>query len=368
MDLSTIDMNEVLHALRTAQLGRSRAGGPSVLLSAGCSGRWYFDWVADHFGPVDHHIGVEYYSPEPDDLPGNVTWIANTVGRMEAVDDASVDVVFSGQNIEHLWPADMVGFMLEANRVLRPGGRLIMDSPNRAVTQRLRWTHPEHIIELTPDEMTELAGAAGFEVDTLVGLWDCHDGGGPVAFAPADEAAMARRALSGLDHPDTSFIWWAEAERTGPADVDRLTRAVDRIGRLAWHDRTQRLVPLTGELNADETAIMVPAGTPGIMFFGPYVPLPAGRYRARFEVTVLDRAGKPPAWCDVTAAGRELGRAAVHGGLVDLPQLVEVPFELDELTFGVEFRLTADGTAGIDAALGVELVTEGQSPLAVPLS
>ncbi|MFV0258979.1 MAG: methyltransferase domain-containing protein [Acidimicrobiales bacterium] len=368
MDLSAIDMNEVLHALRTAQLGRSRRGTPSVLLSAGCSGRWYFDWVAEQFGNLDRHIGVEYYSPEPDDLPPNVTWIANTVGRMEAVDDASVDVVFSGQNIEHLWPADMVGFMLEANRVLRPGGQLIMDSPNRAVTQRLRWTHPEHIIELTPAEMTELAEAAGFTVDTMVGLWDCVDEGRPVGYTPVDEAAMARRALSGLDRPDSSFIWWAEAVRTGPADVERLTRAVDRIGRHAWHERTQRLVPLTGDLNDDETRITAPAGAEAIVFFGPYLPLPAGRYRARFEVTVADRTPAPAGWCDVTAAGRELGKAAIHGGIVDLPQLVEVPFELDELTFGVEFRLTTSGASAVDAPLRVDLIAEDRSPLAVPLS
>ncbi|WP_210332908.1 class I SAM-dependent methyltransferase, partial [Methylosinus sp. H3A] len=60
--------------------------------------------------------------PRPETLPANVTWIVNTAGNMESVGSSSCDIVFSGQNIEHLWPGEILGFLAEAARVLKPGG------------------------------------------------------------------------------------------------------------------------------------------------------------------------------------------------------------------------------------------------------
>lgn len=112
------------HALRTAEVARMPREEVRTILSAGCAGRWYFDWIAEHYtdGDVERHIGVEWYSPEPDDLPPEVTWIRNTVGEMSNVTDGEVDLVFSGQNVEHLSAQDVVAFLGEAHRVLRPGG------------------------------------------------------------------------------------------------------------------------------------------------------------------------------------------------------------------------------------------------------
>ena len=43
--------------------------------------------------------------------------------------DESVDVVVNFQVIEHLW--DQAAFIAECRRVLRPGGRLLISTPNR---------------------------------------------------------------------------------------------------------------------------------------------------------------------------------------------------------------------------------------------
>ena len=83
---------------------------------------------------------------------------------------ASVDVVANLQVIEHLW--DQEGFLAECARVLRPGGRLIVTTPNRITFSPGRDTplNPFHTRELAPAELAELLRDAGFEVELLAGL------------------------------------------------------------------------------------------------------------------------------------------------------------------------------------------------------
>ncbi len=169
-----LDVNLLLHQCRGAML-RHMPPGAETILSAGCSGSWYFKWVEQCYGRVPKHIGIELYSPRPADLPANVDWIANSVSDMSGVASGTCDLVFSGQNIEHLWQDEIWGFMIEAARVIRPGGTLVIDSPNRTLTAELNWSHPEHVIEFTPSEMANLFALGGFDVTKMVGLWLCRD-------------------------------------------------------------------------------------------------------------------------------------------------------------------------------------------------
>lgn len=66
--------------------------------------------------------------------------------------DSSIDVVVSFETIEHL--RDPSKFLLECNRVLRPGGILICSTPNR-VWWRWHAKNPFHVCEFTA---TEFAG------------------------------------------------------------------------------------------------------------------------------------------------------------------------------------------------------------------
>lgn len=69
---------------------------------------------------------------------------------------ASFDVVVSLQTIEHLWDQD--AFVAECVRVLRPGGSLVISTPN---TLTFPPGNPYHPHELEPDELRALVARHG---------------------------------------------------------------------------------------------------------------------------------------------------------------------------------------------------------------
>jgi hypothetical protein len=107
-----IDHNMMIHLGRGALL-RAMPPGANRLLSAGCSGTWYFNWVRQCFGDVPEHLGIEYYTPRPDDLPANVSWIPNTVSDMSGVATASCDWCFPVKTSSTSGPPKLWRFSLK---------------------------------------------------------------------------------------------------------------------------------------------------------------------------------------------------------------------------------------------------------------
>jgi predicted SAM-dependent methyltransferase len=56
--------------------------------------------------------------------------VIGTMTDMKAVDDASMDAIFSSHNIEHLYPHEVPMALAEFNRVLKPGGFVLITCPD----------------------------------------------------------------------------------------------------------------------------------------------------------------------------------------------------------------------------------------------
>jgi SAM-dependent methyltransferase len=87
--------------------------------------------------------------------------------------DGAFDALFAGELIEHL-PDPRPG-VSEFGRVLRPGGTLILTTPNRLRLANLadgseRPYSPDHLSELSYDEVCALLVAEGFEIRRATGL------------------------------------------------------------------------------------------------------------------------------------------------------------------------------------------------------
>ena len=89
---------------------------------------------------------------------------ADAVEWLAARDDASLDVIFSAQFVEHLPTAALPGLLAEARRSLAPGGRFIAETVNPYAPAALRafWVDPTHIHPLYPETLLVLAQQAGF--------------------------------------------------------------------------------------------------------------------------------------------------------------------------------------------------------------
>jgi SAM-dependent methyltransferase len=71
----------------------------------------------------------------------------------KSIEDNSIDTLVSFQVIEHI--DDDLGFLKEIHRVLRPGGKAMLTTPNRTYTLS---RNPWHVREYTGSELLALAG------------------------------------------------------------------------------------------------------------------------------------------------------------------------------------------------------------------
>ncbi|MFE7798109.1 class I SAM-dependent methyltransferase [Nocardia sp. NPDC057440] len=145
-----------------------RCAGKTVL-EAGSGEGYGANMIADVATKV---IGLDYDSSAVAHVRARYPRVEMLQGNLAALplDDDAVDVVVNFQVIEHLW--DQGQFIRECLRVLRPGGELLISTPNRITFSPGRDTplNPFHTRELNAAELTELLVEAGFEVTLMTGV------------------------------------------------------------------------------------------------------------------------------------------------------------------------------------------------------
>ncbi|GAA5062724.1 class I SAM-dependent methyltransferase [Nocardia callitridis] len=180
-----------------------RCAGKTVL-EAGSGEGYGANMIADVATKV---IGVDYDASAVEHVRARYPHVEMRQGNLAELPltDESVDVVVNFQVIEHLW--DQSQFLRECLRVLRPGGELLISTPNRITFSPGRDTplNPFHTRELNAAELTELLIDAGFEITLTAGI---HHG-------PALKALDAKHGGSFID----AQIERALAGQPWPADL-----------------------------------------------------------------------------------------------------------------------------------------------------
>ena len=157
------------------------------------------------------------------------------------IEDASVDVVVSFETIEHL--ADHAAFLAEIRRVLRPGGLLVISSPDHAVySKEASHENPFHVKELGRAEFLALM-RENFPQVVLLEQRAMH---GSVILRASETGTEA--PLEGFDTPDGTLFERSAGVPAAPyliavcalGEAPVVPGSVMNTPRLLWHMEEMR--------------------------------------------------------------------------------------------------------------------------------
>ncbi|MGB3625714.1 MAG: class I SAM-dependent methyltransferase [Henriciella sp.] len=124
----------------------------------------------EFFAKAEMEVEVDNSTSE-----GDVSILYCDMTKLSAFDDGTIDLVWSGQSIEHVPEEAAVRMAEEAFRVLRPGGVFALDTPNGSITSvhaasaGLEVVHPEHFKEYSFSAMVDMLSSSGFAVENTFG-------------------------------------------------------------------------------------------------------------------------------------------------------------------------------------------------------
>jgi len=84
--------------------------------------------------------------------------------HLDAIEDASIDVVFISNFFEHITREVILSTLVEVRRVLKADGRLLVLQPNVRYCARDYWQFFDHITPVDDRALAEAFAATGFDV------------------------------------------------------------------------------------------------------------------------------------------------------------------------------------------------------------
>jgi SAM-dependent methyltransferase len=197
-------------------LGGASGEGEGALVGMGYPYHFEDLWIID-LPPENRHAvygDLGHFREVVQSKQGLVHHVYASMTDLSRFGSGTVDLVFSGESIEHITCSEAQTVCQEAFRVLKPGGFFCLDTPNRAVT-RLQcpdsWVHPEHKHEYTHREMVPLLEGNGFVIREAKGISLARDGARAGVFSP--EECMQNEGL--YDDIENCYLLFYQCQKPG---------------------------------------------------------------------------------------------------------------------------------------------------------
>ena len=191
---------------------------PSTLLDVACGegyGSALLAQVADKVVGVDISADVIGHAKARYREQRNVEFLQGSCEELPLADD-SVDLAVSFETIEHIETQEQ--FVRELKRVLKPGGLLVMSSPNKRLYSDARDYHNEfHVRELYRDEFGQLLSSEfpnirWFNQKLLFhsAIWPDSE-----AFESTEYLLVTPKGVEVVDHPGVEGMYFVAVCSTG---------------------------------------------------------------------------------------------------------------------------------------------------------
>jgi SAM-dependent methyltransferase len=220
---------------------RRDAAGHRVVVDAGAGEGYGTAMLApavalEYDGPVCQHLRSRY-----PDVP-----VARANLAALPVRTHSVDAIVCLQVVEHLW--DLAGFLTDCRRVLRPGGELVITTPQRltfspGLGRGEKPMNPFHVEEFDAEQLDVLLHMAGFDTVEMRGI---HHGARIAAWERVHGSLIGAQVAAAIsnDWSDdlSDFVTTITADDFSvdpepiPADDPRMAKAQDLLAIASWSE------------------------------------------------------------------------------------------------------------------------------------
>lgn len=358
------DLSEHIHSCRTVLL--KCLPKAETILSLGCAGKWYFDWFDKNYKyKAKRHIGIDL-NDKPSDLKKNVEWIQGDGADLSPIEPNSIDLIFAGQFIEHIDHIKQAKLIYQANLILKNQKTLVMDSPNFSVVNRFGWKQPQHIRELSYDQIVKVLQILKFKVVKEHGII-------PKQLVINQPKIENKRYLNSNfnfelssynlkaslnENVGDSFIWWVVATKESNAKETDFNKAISYLKKVDAENtkKTNRIVfHRIGKLkHKTNPVIEVNTTETGYALYGPYITVSPGKYKVSFDIKNFSSqpSNRKSIILDITTeAGNEILAKKVIRTTTKLEQKTySLIFKLNKETI-LEFRAYSYGKSNFQIGM-----------------